>query len=204
MTTAAPISYKNKITAVTIHYFFIALHQQNLIDMKKFIAIFFLVFLGAIPCLFAQTPIFNIEISADTLGLTGSIEVSFTLENAQGSKFKAPDFEGFNVQGPSQSTSMSMINGVTTQSQTFIFFLTPKEKGDLIVKPASIVVNGEMLTTLEKKVVVLEEYEQSSSQGSAKRNNMQRQQFNIFGQPQNRAQPVEKAKPKKKYQTDDI
>ena len=60
---------------------------------------------------FAQSR-FSVQINADTVGLNnGAFQVYFTVENAQKVQhFQAPTFEGFAVQGPSQSNSTIISN----------------------------------------------------------------------------------------------
>ena len=73
--------------------------------------------------------IVRLEISSDTVGVGGIISVSIVIENASLKKAINPAFEGFLVDGPSTSTSMSMINGVTTNSSSYIYNLRAKNVG---------------------------------------------------------------------------
>lgn len=101
----------------------------------------------------------NIEVSSDTIGLNNTLEVAITVENAKAKNFNPPSFEGFRVQGPSTSTSMSIINGDMTQSSTYTFYLTPREKGAFKIGSASVDTEGGTLKTDEKEVVVVENFD---------------------------------------------
>ncbi len=68
--------------------------------------------------------------------------------NARPSDFNAPDITGFRIlSGPSQSssTSMQMINGKTTVSESFsyTFVLQATEEGSFTIDPAAITIDGE-------------------------------------------------------------
>ncbi len=68
--------------------------------------------------------------------------------NARPTDFRAPDINGFRIlSGPSQSssTSMQMINGRTTVTESFsyTFVLQASEEGTFTIAPARITVDGE-------------------------------------------------------------
>ena len=59
---------------------------------------------------------FTATASPATVPVGGQVQVSFTL-TTNGSGFRAPSFPDFNIlMGPSQSTSMQIINGSVSQS----------------------------------------------------------------------------------------
>jgi hypothetical protein len=94
--------------------------------MKEFLMALFL----AIPTLImgqqesAQS--FEIQVSTDTILLGNFFEVRFLVQNAKGA-FDPPAFTDFDVVGgPNQSSSMSIVNGVSSQSSSYSYFLKPK------------------------------------------------------------------------------
>ena len=101
----------------------------------------------------------TMEVSSDTIGLNNTLEVAITVENAKVKGFNPPKFEGFRVQGPSTSTSMSIINGDMTQSSTYTFYLTPREKGTFKIGSASVDTEGGSLKTDEKEIIVIENFD---------------------------------------------
>ncbi len=83
-----------------------------------------------------QAQSFEIMISTDTVLYDNYLEVRFTAQNIEG-RFEPPKFEDFEViSGPNQSTSMSMINGVTSRSASFSYFIKPRTTGTLSIEPA--------------------------------------------------------------------
>ena len=101
----------------------------------------------------------SIALSSDTIGLNNTLEVAVTIENAKVKRFNPPAFDGFHVQGPSTSTSMSFVNGDMTQSSTYTFYLTPKEKGAFKIGSASVDTEGGVLKTEEKEINVVENFD---------------------------------------------
>ncbi|MGE5393226.1 MAG: BatD family protein [Candidatus Saccharibacteria bacterium] len=100
--------------------------------------------------------------------------LSFTL-NENGSDLQLPDLSNFDVlMGPStsQSSSIQIINGRTSQSTSFsyMFVLRAKKEGKFTIRPASIKVNGKTYesNTLEIQVVKgqPQQQQQSASQQS--------------------------------------
>lgn len=96
--------------------------------------------------LMAQPATFKAYSDARQILKDAYFEVSFTLENGEGSNFKPPAFNNFKiVSGPSQSMSTTIINGKMTQEVSFIYGLIPKAVGRLTIGAASITVNGKVL-----------------------------------------------------------
>ncbi|MCB0520872.1 MAG: protein BatD [Lewinellaceae bacterium] len=75
-------------------------------------------------------------------------EVSFTLKNANGTDFTAPDFKGFQIlAGPNSSTSMQIINGNVSREMGYSYTLQPTAVGKFTIGSASIKANGQKLTS---------------------------------------------------------
>ncbi len=123
--------------------------------MKKLLFTF--VFGFVINLAFAQQGAsFRLELSSDSILLGNYFEVKFILENASGSQFEPPSFEGFTmVGGPNQSSSFSMVNGKVSQSMSYSFYLEPKDIGNYYIESASIKVGDQIFETLPKKVLVV-------------------------------------------------
>ncbi len=99
---------------------------------------------------------FIIEVSSDSIPLGHYFEVKFILENAHGSYFEPPTFEGFTVVGgPNQSSSFSMVNGKVSQNMSYSYYLQPQEIGNYFIQPASVKVGDEILETQPKKILVV-------------------------------------------------
>lgn len=126
--------------------------------MKKriFSILFAMAFLGLADA--QEKPVkFTVEVSTDSILMDNYFEVKFTLENANGQNFEAPDFsENFNVvSGPNFSTSMSIVNGAVTQSMTIKYYLEPKDIGAYYILPASVEASGEIMETAPLEVLVV-------------------------------------------------
>lgn len=82
-----------------------------------------------------------------------NFQLSFTL-NTNGSNFKAPNLNDFDVySGPNQSSSMSFVNGVMSQSITLSYILAAKKEGKFTIGPATVLANG---NTLSSNPIVIE------------------------------------------------
>ncbi|MBK8502022.1 MAG: BatD family protein [Saprospiraceae bacterium] len=79
---------------------------------------------------------FEVKISTDTILLGNFMEVRFVAQNLEGT-FEPPKFTDFDVVGgPNQSTSMSIVNGHTSQTASFSYFIKPRNTGLLHIEPA--------------------------------------------------------------------
>ena len=116
--------------------------------------IFLLLLLVAIP-LQAQVS-FQGRVSKKKLGLNERLRVDFVM-NQNGDNFNPPSFEGFRIMGgPNQSISNSYVNGKRSFSKTFTYFLTPMRKGRLLIKQATVEIEGETYKTTPIQVEVTE------------------------------------------------
>ncbi|MEZ4956065.1 MAG: BatD family protein [Saprospiraceae bacterium] len=99
---------------------------------------------------------FTVSLSTDSILMDNYFEVKFTVENADGKNFEAPDFsENFEVvSGPNFSSSVSMLNGEVTQSMYITYYLRPKDIGAYYILPASVQANGQILETAPLEVFV--------------------------------------------------
>jgi BatD DUF11 like domain len=152
----------------------------------------------SISALFAQKEAnFIVEISSDTVGLDGSLEVVFTLENAKLKKFNPPSFEGFEVQGPSNSSMTSIVNGEMSQKMSYTFYLSPQKLGQVTIGEASVELDNGVLKTGKKDIQVVEHYE---NKAKPKRRNFFDEDGFFNSRPKQRAPEKEK----KKYETERI
>ena len=90
---------------------------------------------------------FVAKVSKKTLGINERLQIDFSM-NEDGDNFTPPSFENFKViGGPSQSISTSWINGKSTYSKTYTYFLAPEKRGKINVGQASIEVKGVIYKT---------------------------------------------------------
>ena len=124
--------------------------------MKGFFSIFFSLTLFGLIHGQEQPVKFDVKISTDSILMENYFQVQFIVENADGQNFEAPDFsENFIVvSGPNLSSSVSMLNGNTTQRMTITYYLQPLEIGAYYIQPASLQANGQLFETSPVEVFV--------------------------------------------------
>ena len=123
--------------------------------MKKYIFLLLISFQG----LLGQVQ-FEAKVSKNTLGLNERLRIDFTM-NDDGDNFTPPAFEGFRVVGgPSQQVSQSWINGKSSFQKSYSYFLLPQQKGPLVIRQASVEINGQVYKTNPIKVTVTNAVEQ--------------------------------------------
>ena len=100
-------------------------------------------------------------------------KISYKVNRAKVGEPTIPEIEGFRIlSGPHRSTqrSMQMINGETTSSEsvTFTYILIADKEGEYTIPAATVVADGEKITSNEAKIRVLPEDQasQASSQNS--------------------------------------
>ena len=100
-------------------------------------------------------------------------KISYKVNRAKVGEPTIPEIEGFRIlSGPHRSTQrrMQMINGETTSSEsvTFTYILIADKEGEYIIPAATVVADGEKITSNEAKIRVLPEDQasQASSQNS--------------------------------------
>jgi hypothetical protein len=123
--------------------------------MKRYIVLLLLCCNG----LWAQVQ-FEAKVSKTTLGLNERLRIDFTM-NDDGDNFSPPSFEGFRVVGgPSQQVSQSWINGRSSFQKSYSYYLLPTQKGSLVIKQASVEINGQIYKTNPIRVNVTNAVEQ--------------------------------------------
>ena len=124
--------------------------------MKKFILAIVLITCNS---LLAQVQ-FEAKVSKTTLGLNERLRIDFVM-NMDGDNFNQPSFEGFRViAGPSQQVSQSWVNGKSSFEKIYSYYLLPQQKGNLVIKQATIEYNGQIYKTTPIKINVTSAVEQ--------------------------------------------
>jgi BatD DUF11 like domain len=144
---------------------------------------------------------FSMAVSGDTVGLNGSIQVTFTLENVSNKQFTPPEFDGFDAQGPSTSMMTSITNGAMKQSTSYTFYLTPRSVGRFTIPSVSMDTEGGTVKTEEKTIVVVEHYDGEIRPQQRSRGLFDSNDDFFFRRP---TPPQAPEKPKKKYSTEKI
>lgn len=104
--------------------------------------------------LLAQDVEFTAKVNLQKLGLNERLRIDFKM-NQDGDNFTPPAFKNFTVVGgPSQTTSRQWINGKSSFSKSFSYFITPNKQGTLTIEPAQITVNGTVYKSQPIKIAV--------------------------------------------------
>lgn len=95
-----------------------------------------------------RAQVFEAKTETKEIALGNTFEVAFSLKDARGERFKAPEWTGFKVVGgPSEMRGMSIINGRSTSHHTWTYELEPRRAGTFAIGAASVVVDGKTLST---------------------------------------------------------
>lgn len=144
--------------------------------MKKLRFVFILFLLSVPVFLFGGDVNFVAQTSKTKVGIGEQFQITFTI-NASGSQFKAPSFDDFQfLGGPSQSTSMQIINGNMSQSLSYTYYLAGKKPGNFVISSASISVSGKKYESNSIKIEVTKEQAGQNQTQSNNRNPNRSQQ----------------------------
>lgn len=112
--------------------------------MKPYSALIFLWII--VSSALAQDVTFNAGVDKNPVAADEQFTLEFTIttSGASAKNFKTPDLSRFLVlSGPNQSTSMQIINGSVSSSQSFSYVLQPREAGKISIGSATIEVGGD-------------------------------------------------------------
>ncbi|HET6253811.1 MAG TPA: BatD family protein [Puia sp.] len=108
-----------------------------------------IVWIALLPALVVSGQVkFTTVVSSQQLGQRDYLQVQFVVENAQQIEDLGPptDFPGFHVvEGPMQSSGMSIINGNVSQYMGISFVLQPTHTGKFTIAGATALVNGKKI-----------------------------------------------------------
>lgn len=121
------------------------------------ISLFFIISVLLSSTVYSQN--FNATVDKTTVGQNERFQIYFEFEGASGgnlSNFTPPKFKGFKIlSGPNQSTSMQIINGKTSSSITYSYWIVALQMGEFIVESASAVLKGKQYHTDPIKIKVV-------------------------------------------------
>jgi len=116
--------------------------------MKLHLRSALIVWIGLLPVLVSGQVKFTTVVNSQDMGQRDYLQVQFIVENAQQiDEFDPPvDFPGFHVvEGPIQSSGMSVINGNMSQYKGLSFVLQPTHTGKFTIAGATAVVDGKRM-----------------------------------------------------------
>lgn len=104
---------------------------------------------------FSQAQEVQIELGPDEIGLNETFTIKVTLSNDKIKSYdQFPEIQGFQKQGISQSSSMNIINGQMSSSNSIIQYYKPTRKGQFSLGNFSVLINGESFSSPGKKITV--------------------------------------------------
>lgn len=112
------------------------------------------ILLLTVTTVWAQDVSFNAKVDRKKLGVNERLRIDFVM-NQDGDNFTPPSFKDFTVTGgPNQSVSRQWVNGKSSFSKTYSYFLSPTKRGKFTIDQAEIIVNGETYKTTPVMVEV--------------------------------------------------
>lgn len=116
--------------------------------------------------LFAQQV--EVELGPDQIGLNETFTIKINVANEKIKSYdQFPDIPGFQKQGISQSSSMNVINGQVTSSNSIIQYYKPSRKGEFTLPSFSIEINGQNFDFEGKTITVTDPVSSGRSSGNA-------------------------------------
>lgn len=88
----------------------------------------------------------RVDVSSDSILLGNTVKVTFVVENSE-SELDVPEFDMPIVSGPNQSSSIQIINGHKSSSQSFTYYLKPNSEGQFFIPPARLIDEDNILET---------------------------------------------------------
>jgi len=97
----------------------------------------------------------QIELGADQIGLNETFTIKVTLSNDKIKSYdQFPEIPGFQKQGISQSSSMNIINGQMSSSNSVIHYYKATRKGQFTLGDFSVLINGKSFDSPGKRITV--------------------------------------------------
>ncbi|MBN3581254.1 BatD family protein [Algoriphagus aestuarii] len=125
----------------------------------------------------------QIELGPDEIGLNETFTIKVTLSNDKIKSYdQFPEIPSFQKQGISQSSSMNLINGQMSSSNSIIQYYKPTKKGDFTLPSFDILINGQAYSSSGKTIRVGDASNSSSSRS-------QDPFANFFGRPSQTEEP---------------
>ncbi|MFN0216340.1 MAG: BatD family protein [Saprospiraceae bacterium] len=128
--------------------------QRNAPAFGSWVSVLF--FLSNFHLLLAQSsPTFEASIAVKEVVVGIPFELTFTLKNAEGTRYSPPNFSGFKAGGISEMRGMSIVNGRSSTSQSWILELTATKAGSYTIGPAKVICEGRSISTNPLNINVL-------------------------------------------------
>lgn len=136
--------------------------------MIKTLARFFFVYTLSLFSGLAMAQDVQIELGPAEIGLNETFTIKVTLSNEKIKSYdQFPDIPSFQKQGISQSSSMNLINGQMSSSNSIIQYYKPSRKGDFTLPSFELSINGQSYSSAGKKITVGDASSSNSGRNAA-------------------------------------
>ena len=110
----------------------------------------------------------KVELGPDQIGINETFTIKVTLANEKIKSYdQFPEITGFQKQGISQSSSMNIINGQMSSSNSIIQYYKPTRKGQFTLAKFSVLINGQAAASPGKRITVTDAAASAPSGGNA-------------------------------------
>ncbi|MCE7055110.1 BatD family protein [Algoriphagus sp. AGSA1] len=110
----------------------------------------------------------QIELGSAEIGLNETFTIKVTISNEKIKSYdQFPDIPSFQKQGISQSSSMNLINGQMSSSNSIIQYYRPSRKGVFTLPSFELSINGQAYSSPGKQITVGDAVSRSGSGGAA-------------------------------------
>lgn len=110
----------------------------------------------------------TVVLGPDQIAINETFTIKVTLSNEKIKSYdQFPEIPGFQKQGISQSSSMNIINGQMSSSNSIIQYYKPARKGQFTLPKFSVLINGQAAASPGKRITVTDAAASSPSGGNA-------------------------------------
>jgi len=107
-----------------------------------------------------------VDLGPDQIGINETFTIKVTLSNEKIKSYdQFPEIQGFQKQGISQSSSMNIINGQMSSSNSIIQYYKPTRKGQFTLGKFSVLINGQAYSSPGKRITVADAAASASGGG---------------------------------------
>ncbi len=108
----------------------------------------------------------KVDLGPDQIGINETFTIKVTLSNEKIKSYdQFPEIQGFQKQGISQSSSMNIINGQMSSSNSIIQYYKPTRKGQFTLGKFSVLINGQAYSSPGKRITVADAAASASGGG---------------------------------------
>jgi len=117
--------------------------------------IFAILFVNLVFVFNAHTASFRVETTKKLVDLAEYFEIKYIVEGGKASNFSPGDLSPFNIKsGPNETSKYSFVNGKTSQTYVYSYYVQAKKEGNYKIAGASVFINKKKYRAKEVSIVV--------------------------------------------------